>query len=851
MASYYFPLRIQDRRTHICHLNDDGIDNHIEFITPMEAGKLDLFSIDTKVKIISGTGSDYDQNLQTYKFQSRVIDDKGEDLEVEFRIHNNREKDLEFARQVDKFQTGKKGDTLFMVLRSKGFNWQRVRVKIVYEVGTHEEGGTNNEFVTELCFHIPKRGGEHIIYRSAIDFGSDSTQIGVIDTEEEGETKVNRLSLISELRTYYSEYTGTDRFWQSQVGGKWENDETLFRSNFFVNPNAVKGFDFGEAPNKHGRDSLLYLLVPFKVGAHGESYLMPNLKLIEMLGQKIGGSEGPKPKINLGDPKNNPLRAKGRNLVDPVFIKAVRRLVLSKFLRCIFDNAIWETTDDKYLYITLLAPNVYGQKMISQITEDLYKDFNKIIEEDEYESVKGIEIDTISESDASLIGMSFKVANDNSIVQKKEGGHYLIIDSGKGTTDYSVMRQDGGEHRYKSIFRSGLPGAGQYITYGFIELIQSHLDKPKEWLKDEIRSYESTFVLSTMDKLERAKQIHSSATSKKDITELSEHETADLSALETAESLRDIINFLDNWVIEPNLPIQDPGNIIKNRTDRLVQKIVQDISNANIDSFDQVLLAGRAFLFEPFTKSLKEALTQNESFTVEPESIIFYPDDSKHSCIYGALKGHYASLNTNSGLVSTPVPLGENVKAKPRVKKTGLFGKFNNSSQKSFTTSGFIMSGLDLDKKVSKVRIGPKTYGVEHEDSDVKVNLFFTGKEFILRGAESNIKLRLEDLNLDMVEETLFPYAEMNVFGSGKVSPDESEKPKRHSGYTSQTNTSVPKLTTNKKADEEERGKPPTPDKSDIDDKSNSGKTPPSNKESNGGKIPPPDIGDVDDDFDD
>lgn len=825
MASYYFPIRIQGRRTHICHLNDDQIENHIEFITPMRTGILKLFTINTRDKIISSAGTNYDQAMGRYRYLSKVLEDDGDELKIEFRIHEDSDKELKFAKETDKYRTGKKDDLLFMDLRSKAFKWKRVVLRLVYEVKLRDEGGSDSEFSTELRFHIPPRIGDHVLYRAAIDFGSDSTQIGIINAkEEQGEGNVDRLSIIEKLRPYYNEYDNTDRFWQSQVGGKGENDDTLYRSNFFVNANALKGFDYAERPNKHDKDSLLYLLVPFLVDAHGNSYLMPNLKLIEMLGQKIGGNEGKKPKVNFGDPKNNPLKSRGRNLVDPGFIKAIRRLILSKFLRCIFDNANWETTEDKYLYITLLAPNVYGQRMISQITEDLYKDFNEIVKDDEYESIKGIEVDTISESDASLIGMSFKVADDTSLVRKKEGGHYLIIDSGKGTTDYSVMKQDGQEHQYKSIFRSGLPGAGQYLTYGFIELIQYHLSGSHDegWLKEEIRSYESTFVLNTMDKLEKAKKIHSMYPG---------NTPADISVLETAKNLRDIISFLDEEVIGPNKPIPDPAYIIKERTGRLVEKIVHDISNANIDTFDQVLLAGRAFLFEPFTEALKEALIQSERFNVDPESIIFYPDDSKRCCIYGALKGHYASLNTNSGLVSTPVPLGENVKAAGKPKSKGFFGMFSGSSNNSVDTDLFLVSGLDIGKDIENVRIGPKTYGINHDsESDSGVNLFFTGMDFILRGEETDLELSLKDQNLEMVEETLFPYAEMNAFGSGNNPRTGGNRPLQN------TPPERPSATHETSYPDEEEKKPKPDEPKDDQDK---------------GTEKPPHTEDVDDDFDD
>ncbi len=44
----------------------------------------------------------------------------------------------------------------------------------------------------------------------------------------------------------------------------------------------------------------------------------------------------------------------------------------------------------------------------------------------------------------------------------------LVIDCGKGTTDISILMADDNEN-YSSFFRTGFAGAGNVLTYGFVE----------------------------------------------------------------------------------------------------------------------------------------------------------------------------------------------------------------------------------------------------------------------------------------------------------------------------------------------------------------------------------------------
>lgn len=191
--------------------------------------------------------------------------------------------------------------------------------------------------------------------------------------------------------------------------------------------------------------------------------------------------------------------------------------------------------DDKpvYLNLCLLTPNIYRQ---DQVTRNLYDAAEAVREiaahNSEVACVKGVEVSSVSESDASLLGFINTLPGE---VRSNMGhGRYLILDAGKGTLDYSVLdyQPEDPKNQFTSIFRAGLIGAGNALTYALFLSIITYIYKsywqnvPEHKMLADISSFVSTKLTASsadsavlskvMLNLEKYKIMYSSGTLRTD-----------------------------------------------------------------------------------------------------------------------------------------------------------------------------------------------------------------------------------------------------------------------------------------------------------------------------------------------
>ena len=128
--------------------------------------------------------------------------------------------------------------------------------------------------------------------------------------------------------------------------------------------------------------------------------------------------------------------------------------------------------DAPCIRLYVLMPNVYSHFDVCTHLEWLRKDISEIINQNKGNNEKSLELKTqaveisaISESDASLMGALDLLTNfDNET--PFEDGCYLIIDAGKGTTDFSIVKYENA--KVISMFRSGIIGAGNAVSYAHL-----------------------------------------------------------------------------------------------------------------------------------------------------------------------------------------------------------------------------------------------------------------------------------------------------------------------------------------------------------------------------------------------
>lgn len=143
--------------------------------------------------------------------------------------------------------------------------------------------------------------------------------------------------------------------------------------------------------------------------------------------------------------------------------------------------------DGVYVVLNILMPNVYPIHLISQklnqLAEDIYGLITNGNTEGKFNNIKAVELRSVSESDASLLGFAQSIQNNKNALKS---GYYLIMDAGKGTLDFSLVEVSE-ERAYVNKSRAGIVGAGNAITYGLIiglvndylsEMASGYVEKP-------------------------------------------------------------------------------------------------------------------------------------------------------------------------------------------------------------------------------------------------------------------------------------------------------------------------------------------------------------------------------------
>lgn len=158
----------------------------------------------------------------------------------------------------------------------------------------------------------------------------------------------------------------------------------------------------------------------------------------------------------------------------------INRLDLLKVLQAIYKQLIKVSTEGiakecKLFSVLLLVPNIYIQENIELLLYELNK-LNKNNDGRKYD------FRIISESDSAFVGIKearMEGGNEtilgevlSDITDLRLRDTFLIIDAGKGTTDYSIIRYDSeanndANNSMVSLKRGGIVGAGGAIDYVF------------------------------------------------------------------------------------------------------------------------------------------------------------------------------------------------------------------------------------------------------------------------------------------------------------------------------------------------------------------------------------------------
>lgn len=785
---YYLPLFVNQRRYHYCRMQPDGASGQppFHFIAEHHPGfQPVLLHLNAEAAFLSGMGTKEDIPLKDKRLEmASGYDAESCTLYIGFRtgdsVRADRTAQLNEGLGDSPFawQSIDKGHTLRYTGPSAPIS---LRIHLYLEMG-------EQRFEASILVHL---GNSPQLFDAVFDFGSEASQIACKQRSQESASNLRIDMLDRLLFDFYAPALKSGHVTRQAIAGQEgpithsnvdyyrylphdEEDKRLFRSSFLIRrtyDNALGWRDaLPAAPFHEGNSEWVSILGdtydPRVLDpANPEGYhLIPNLKLAELgfirdFKLQIGG------KLVHFSNKN-------------IHEKAFRRL-MNQFLHILL--AEMDTTHpeqrDKLLRLTLLVPNIYTQQRIYRLLSELQKDFEQL--KGQY-SVRGLEIQTLSESDASFLGLlsdpAVKGMHQHAL---KAGQHYLIIDIGKGTTDLSIVSIGEERDQFSSVFRSGFAGAGNALTYAFIETLAAVAAADPEGEErvvalKAIMEAEPAQKLELMRWVEKLKRRYSEPGADK--ARVAFGDLGQLKALKPGA--RDFVAQL-NRILEVDFvrlgkTIDDYYGFLEHTIHEITSQTTDLIERSGVSKFPVVILSGRGFKLPALRSAMEQALQERfqiGSFLLEEQKL-------KTSCLYGPLN-FPAGTNKNSDLVGTVVTTEKN--SLPDLRKVFFGRKKKRSQDKSYSEvdlheDEFYLVGQDLDLQRQRITVSGRELMVPSvllAEGEGEINLAYVGHGFIARTEKGCAEMTFAAVGHDnpfadpLAWKSLYPYAP----GNPRLSP--------------------------------------------------------------------------------
>ena len=767
---FYLPINIDGRRLHCFKLQDaETVTSKplFSFIVKV-TDNVRLLSIDSdRPQLISSGGLNYSQNLTGHVHRFRVErTQEMTDGVPTYRIHIEKGKapadvnDNSYLKaygymgaEEEEDHAVVKIDGTRVVNRASGMLNEPVFVIII----SYKFEGKVYEDSAKIYLYTD----DQQLTSAALDFGSEASQIRFAGNDGNN-------SIIDTLLSFQegAQYSKDEVFWQGKSG------DPLFKSVFFIHkkPDTTK---YAAKPPVGSPNAFVQPLL--KSSTISETYksleILPNLKLIEIGRGLISFNNEP---IEF-DEESNIETGDNPNLSSRPLRESILRIILNNFLHCMLHDIGRSKQKEKFLRLVLMVPNVYYQSKIYSLVRGLYEDFATIQAGNNYPTCKGIEVQVVSESDAAFFGVRYTRKD----FKNEKDGYSLIIDAGKGTTDFSILQQHECFADFSSLYRDGIPASGNVLTYAFYEALNDFMHKHKIDLTPLLRTDVKSELLSFMDLLEQLKKDYDST----DKTFETPKET-------NIDDLRKFVTYLSNQV-RSRRQIPDCKAFVDRKVRLLCDSLERSMNSFMKTNepirFFQVLLTGRGFLFEPYKRAVIEMLKKNKWIEDEKDVIPIIGDQAKTICLEGALVIEKAcSVNCNSGLIGSPI-------IRHATGSGNWIQRFLKKPYKQSKKEKF--KGIDIDffyqgsarntsQNITFVIAG-REYTVSSPDSQKKA-LFYTGDGFICLKEddcididERNLMYTDEKIN-QLIKESLFPFYPGSIRDEHDKSWEDASKEPEH-----------------------------------------------------------------------
>lgn len=515
------------------------------------------------------------------------------------------------------------------------------------------------------------------ILLTGYDFGSEASQIreGTFTHSGEGSgIDQHHIELFTDMKERLGNAVSSNNEYLQY------EDRKLYKSDFFlrkvINADGAAGINDVVIP-PDAVNVLTLITAKNNVAAFSSEWSqVPNLKLIH---DNPDLSNGIQVSIDTGN------RVYSVNLTSHranVYAALLREMLLSYLVKRI--------TSDIYLRFTLLVPNIYtagqikeSKQIIRKIITDPANSFSS--------HIKGLEISTISESDASFLGYFART-------KINPGDYYIVIDCGKGTTDISVVQSDESNAKaIRSIYRNGFAGAGNLVTFAVMESGLHFLKTNALAHEDGIKNF-NAFVKpafapvvqadlrSELFKIAEAwKKNYTVERSKADIEEIWKDVRSGNIGIENLFSTMPTPEVVMSILLKPDA-VYDWGGHIETAIGNIVEKIISTLAPVVQEMVKKgncggILLSGRGFMFKPLESAVASAIKNIKGLE---NAVIFDTAqfNLKEICLNGVFARSVLSYNE---IVSTPIEIkkGELRKFKKSdIKRKGLFGGVEKAFRK-------------------------------------------------------------------------------------------------------------------------------------------------------------------------
>ncbi|MFN8348838.1 MAG: Swt1 family HEPN domain-containing protein [Spirosomataceae bacterium] len=505
------------------------------------------------------------------------------------------------------------------------------------------------------------------IFDIALDFGSEASQA----VEQNRNTRgLNRKKLLNLINEYYFP-TLEGPFHQKDA------DNELFRSQVFVLKNGAV-LQLESPPNQHeGQDAIRTLTAINDTDQLKTTHtLIPNPKLAHLGAYNF--------RVSYKDSSSNPYDAEESEFSR--IVPDIQQLAIHHILHTLLKNIHKQKGIKNKLYVNIkfLVPNILEQALLTRLINQTYRFLAHPSVVKAY-NIGGVEVNTLSESDAAFLG------HWNTPGIPKKGANYLIVDAGKGTIDFSIIKS-GDDYGLSSEYRSGFIGAGNVITYAFIETILTAMvgGEDSTWAERKrllkIIASSQTDISTKYEFLELVEQIKRNfqpfSKTHKPLSELLP--TTDVEDLrkglatqkanstllsEVNRVLKNSLQLKDpNRTDEQNSPTPKPDSIrddfgfINNAIQKLVRRLKKQVVVSDIDAvgkqlekLNKVVLTGRGFLFGMLVEEIRKEMGKDangEDRIIVHNTSPELRNELKKICLSGAFSER--TINYDANLVGIP-----------------------------------------------------------------------------------------------------------------------------------------------------------------------------------------------------